>query len=238
MLSYLKKALSSTVVFSMVLLSGVSVHAEEAKVDYSKYVTELIENYQTPTYSESFDKRFINDMVQKQEEKNNVIQTMVNSAQLNGEEMYTLDQILKADAEEFGISQEDMNRIKSSIQMEKDFLENVYTAFEGLNQENHPLAKSVNEGLEMKYPASMIYVDHALEAPKDGRISGGGWPACLDDNGWGYENFIGSDCSLALLAVKLCVMDSVGSSSLRYCKYDVRNCSPLIFHDKEWHTHF
>ncbi|MEK4360690.1 hypothetical protein NYE48_27155 [Paenibacillus sp. FSL M7-1455] len=233
----LRKVLSSIVVLSMLLLSSLSVYAEGTQLDYSEYVKELIKNYQSPINSAPVDSRFVNEMVLMQEEKNGVIKSKVNLAQSHGEDMYSLDQILNADAVEFGISQEDMDRIKESIRMEKSLFENVYAAFEDLSQENHPLAKNIKEELEKKYPASMIYVDHTLDTPKDGQISGGGWPNCLDDNGWGYQNFIGSDCSLALALAKLCAMDSTIGGDLRYCKPNVRNCSPLIFHDKYWHTH-
>ncbi|OIJ14412.1 hypothetical protein BKP37_08705 [Anaerobacillus alkalilacustris] len=84
-----------------------------------------------------------------------------------------------------------------------------------------------------------IYIDHSVET-QDGTISGGGWPYCLDDNGWGYQNFITSDCYKAIVSFLICASDSTlgkMNSNLRYCKAYERNCSPLIGHSKYWHTH-
>lgn len=93
--------------------------------------------------------------------------------------------------------------------------------------------------MNKEIPESLIYVDHSVDG-QDGKISGGGWPYCLDDNGYGYKNFITSDCYKAIIGYAVCASDSTlghMSSKLRYCKAYIRNCSPLIGHSKSWHKH-
>ncbi|HFI0130289.1 TPA: hypothetical protein ACGOY0_000744 [Streptococcus suis] len=91
---------------------------------------------------------------------------------------------------------------------------------------------------DMKVPLSMVYIDKTAEN-SDAILSGGGLPYCLDNNGWGYQNFITSDCNIAMAVVSQCVYESIiKNPNLRYCRADLyRNCSPRIGHSPYWHRH-
>ncbi|PMC34130.1 hypothetical protein CJ195_24540 [Bacillus sp. UMB0899] len=189
---------------------------------------------------ENINSLFVNDMVEKQKQKVKFIENAIEQAEDNGEKLYSYDEILNAKAKDFGISQKDMSYIKKTIKNTVKEYEKLHKEFDKLGKKDHPLAVSIKESIDWKIPKSLIYVDHSSE-DTDGRISGGGWPYCLDDNGWGYKNFINSDCQWAYFWWFFCVLDQSGSKmgvySLRYCKTNIRNCSPLIFHSKYWHTH-
>lgn len=50
------------------------------------------------------------------------IREKVETAKGNHEKFYSMDEILKANAQEFGISEEDMNKIKESVATHKEGL--------------------------------------------------------------------------------------------------------------------
>ncbi|WP_085520514.1 hypothetical protein [Tuberibacillus sp. Marseille-P3662] len=104
-----------------------------------------------------------------------------------------------------------------------------------LGKSGHPIAKNIEKEQSKKIPESLIYIDHSTDK-QDGKISGGGWPYCLDDNGYGHKNFITSDCYKITVGIALCV-PGMATDALRYCKAYKRNCSPLIGHSKYWNTH-
>lgn len=200
--------------------------------------------------------RFINErsinMTNKADE---LVEEFQNAYEAN-EPTYSYDEILSMNASDFNISSEDFERIQNSISNMKTEFEKLYQEFVQLGETEHPLAQNLKDLTQLEVPASMIYVDHTNDSSYDGKISGGGWPYCLDDNGWGYQNFISSDCfyvialysSLgfaigtgALITGSLvCIRDStIGkiNPNLRYCKAYTRNCSPLIGHSIYNHSH-
>ena len=52
-----------------------------------------------------------------------------------------MDEILKANAQEFGISEEDMNKIKESVATHKEGLSSTLEGFTSLGEGNHEIAK-------------------------------------------------------------------------------------------------
>lgn len=233
--------LTSFLAFAFLLQGSLAFAA--AELDYSKIAEDMVSNYITTEELQaeqaSKDSRFVNEMVLEQEKKQLEMEKRFEKAKKNEEKFYTAKQILKADAEDFNISEKDMEKIKDLVLAQKIDLENLVNGFEKINKGDHEIVKKLKKELNKKIPASEIYIDHSVE-DQDGRISGGGWPYCLDDNGYGYRNFITSDCYKAIVAFVICAADStIGkmNSSLRYCKAYTRNCSPLIGHSKYDHEH-
>jgi hypothetical protein len=216
---------------------------EAKKEEYKKIAKAMIEMHDSMNMHDknktTTDPRFTNDMFEKQKKLESELAQKIEKAKKNKEKFYTMDEILNASAEDFGISEEDMQRIKDGVYMYKQELTLLVESFDSLGKSDHEIAKRLKKELEMKWPKSLIYVDHSKDK-QDGMISGGGWPYCLDDNGWGYKNFITSDCYKAIIGFKICAADSTLGKmdpDLRYCKAYVRNCSPLIGHSKYWHEH-
>ncbi|MED4073576.1 hypothetical protein [Priestia endophytica] len=242
----MKKITSLFATFLLIAMfsQGTQAFAEETeKIDYNALVKEMIANYDaTEKFKDeqaSQDDRFVNEMVISQEESEENLEDLFEEAEQKGEKFYSSDEILASNADEFGISQEDMDTIKGQVLNQKTDLENLVKGFENLNQSNHPIAKNLEEELNQKIPKSAIYIDHSVDS-EDGKISGGGWPYCLDDNGYGPGNFVTSDCYKAIKLYYICASDSTlgkMDSSLRYCKAYKKNCSPLIGHSKYNHTH-
>lgn len=219
--------------------------ANTETIDYTQIAKDMIANYDAMQKKEvnpkemMNDPRFTNDMVEKQEKLHSELVQKIEKSKKNKEKFYSMKEILNASAEDFGISNEDMQRIKQCIIDQQTEDTNLLNAFDALGESNHPIAKMIKKDKDTKLPKSLIYVDHSKDK-QDGKISGGGWPYCLDDNGYGYKNFITSDCYKAIVGYLLCASDSsLGKmdSNLRYCKAYYRNCSPLIGHSKYWHTH-
>lgn len=231
------------VLMLMVGLNTLTVHAATAgtqskEKDYQAIAKMMIEKYDTlmnKTSKSKADKRFTNDKMQKQQEKKAELNQLMEKAKKNGEKFYTNQQILNAKASDFGISQKDMDRIKGSIKAQMEEQNKLLAAFKALGESNHPVAKNLRKQLHKKMPKSLIYVDHSMDK-KDGTISGGGWPYCLDDNGYSYRNFVTSDCYKAMISLPLCA-PGMASDALHYCKPYERNCSWIINHSKYWHTH-
>ncbi|WZX99206.1 hypothetical protein NSQ26_07595 [Bacillus sp. FSL W7-1360] len=241
-----KQFIASTLVISLLASQGSHVFAEE-KVDYTTIAKNMIEMYDASEKVddskediEEYDDRFVNDMMLKQAEKQETLEEHFAESEKQGEEFYSSDEILESDPEDFDISEKDMDYIKDSVRTQKEDLDNLIEALKSLGEDDHPVTKRLEEEASMEIPESLIYVDHTVNESRDGTISGGGWPNCLDDNGYGYKNFITSDCYKAIIVALLCAADStIGkmNSKLRYCKHKVRNCSGLIGHKKTWHTH-
>lgn len=224
------------------LLQGTLAFAE-TETDYRALAEDMAKNYDATEEFQaeqaSNDTRFVNEMVLEQEKKQSEMKKRFDIAKKNGEKFYTAKQILQADADDFNISEEDMEKIKGLVLAQKTDLENLINGFEKINKGDHEIVKNIKKELNRKIPASEIYIDHSVDS-QDGKISGGGWPYCLDDNGYGYRNFITSDCYKAIVGFVICAADStVGkmNSSLRYCKAYKKNCSPLIGHSKYNHKH-
>ena len=133
-----------------------------------------------------------------------------------------------------------MEQIKANII--SGFVNNAVISNELLDFKSGDLAsqKLTEKIEEFQIPESMIFVDHTND-DMDGNISAiQGFPGCVDNNGWGYKNFINSDCFWSLTWYINCAFDStIGKAmySARYCKYNVKNCSPLIGHSKYAHKH-
>ena len=222
--------------------NSISVFAEDEK-EYREIAEKMIEMYDEAeaskdTVSET-DDRFVNEMFLEQEEKKEELESLFEEAKENNEKFYSNQQILNGTAEKFDISEEDFEEIRKIVYSHYVELDNTLKGFEAIGEENHEIAKRIKEELNQKTPASQIYIDENVE-PQDGIISGGGWPYCLDDNGYGYKNFITSDCYKAIVGYLICASDSTlgkMSSSMRYCKANIKNCSGLIGHSKYWHTH-
>ena len=236
------KALFASILFISVFFQATQGFAEEV-VDYNAAAKEMISNYETVNEVKDEqveqDSRFVNEMVVMQDEAKEELDKRFKKAEEKGEKFYTSKQILKASADDFGISEEDMDKIKEMVLTQQTDLENLLLAFEELGQKNHPIAKNIKKEANKKIPQSEIYIDHSVD-PQDGKISGGGWPYCLDDNGYGYKSFITSDCYKAIVAFLICASDSTlgkMNSNLRYCKAYSINCSPLIGHSKYNHSH-
>ncbi len=233
------KSMLASLMFIFTFIQVSQAYALEA--DYKEIVINMIEQYETTDKLENEDSRFVNDRVIIQEKKKDELEGRIEKAKKKGEKFYTVNQILKASSKDFGISEEDMKKIKENIIVQKMELDNLSQAFEELGRKNHPIVKKIKNEANILLPKSEIYIDNSVEQQsQDGIISGGGWPNCLDDNGYGYQNFITSDCYKAIIGYLLCAADStVGkmNSNLRYCKPYERNCSPLIGHKKTNHAH-
>ncbi|EUJ26718.1 hypothetical protein [Listeria cornellensis] len=206
-------------------------------------VEQLISNYDRQdevVNGDSTDERYVNDMVLKQEETMSEIEQIIAGAEKRGEKLYTQEEILNLSAKKIGISESDMEQVKESISQEQKELDEIKEVFENIGEADHPIVEQIiEEQQDFKIPFSLIYIDHEQDT-KDGVISGGGWPYCLDDNGYGYRNFITSDCYKALVFVLVCMLDSTAGKkwpNLRYCKAYTKNCSPLIGHSKYKHSH-
>jgi hypothetical protein len=225
-------------------VQALATEGSEVQTDqYKEIVQNMIDNYDSSEEVKekvaAEDERFVNEMIIEQEEKHAMIDKKYKEAVDKGEKMYSPEQILKSKAKHFDISEEDMQRIKHSIKTQQEDYENLLAAFKELGQQNHEIAKKIKEEANKKIPKSFIFVDHSVDK-KDGIISGGGWPYCLDDNGYSYGNFVTSDCYKAMIAAWICAVDSTlgkMNSSLRYCKAYIRNCSPIIGHSKYNHSH-
>lgn len=245
----------SIIIFSLALLiifplNSMTIYAEESTThDYEQKAKDLINSYdenmrnresEIEKEKENINPNLVNDMVEEQKDNMNYINQGINQAANKGEKLYSYDEILNLKTSEISIPEEDLKYIQKSIKNTVKEYEKLQQVFQKLGKANHPLAVSLKKSLDVKFPKSLIFVDHSNK-DSDGRISGGGWPYCLDDNGWGYHNFIDSDCQWAYFWIGFCVFDQSGAgmgvSWLRYCKTNIRNCSPLIFHSKYWHTH-
>lgn len=240
-------ALITTQVFSFSLHVFASEHDEhnsEAGAISEEQVEQLISNYEKQenavTEEADTDDRYVNDMVLKQEEAMGEIDQIIAEAKANGEKLYTQEEILNLSAKKIGISEADMRQVKESITQEQQELNEIKAVFDDLGESEHPIVEQIiEEQQSFRIPLSLVYVDHEQDN-KDGVISGGGWPYCLDDNGYGYKNFITSDCYKALVFVLVCMLDSTAGKKwphLRYCKAYTKNCSPLIGHSKYKHSH-
>ncbi|OIJ14413.1 hypothetical protein BKP37_08715 [Anaerobacillus alkalilacustris] len=156
-----KKVKLSFSIFMLValLIQGTQVFAME--VDYKAIAKEMIENYEAveefKNEQVNQDSRFVNDKIIMQEEKMNALEERIEKAKQKGERFYTLDQILKADAKDFGISEEDMSKIKELVKYQKSELENLLLGFKEIDEQNHPIAKNIKKELKVKYPKSEIY---------------------------------------------------------------------------------
>lgn len=237
-----KKLLVGMVAVGILSGNTTAVFAEET-VDYDETAKQMIEMYDESESDKEVvsdsDERFVNEMVLEQEEKKEKLESIYEEAEENNEKFYTNKEILEGSAEEFDMSKEDYEYIRGVVYTHYTELKNTLEALDDLGEENHEVAKRIDEELNKKVPASQLYVDKSAE-PQDGIISGGGWPYCLDDNGYGYKNFITSDCYKAIVGYLICASDSTlgkMSSSMRYCKAHKKNCSGLIGHSKYWHTH-
>ncbi|MCY7791671.1 hypothetical protein [Bacillus haynesii] len=209
--------------------------AKELIATYENSIENIEESVDTDV-----DERYVNEMILNQEQTMKEIEQKIEEAKENGEKLYTQKEILHLTAQEVGISKEDMQQIKQSIKSEQEEAENFIEAFKDIGEGDHPIVQEIEAHQEeFKIPLSLVYIDHN-ETEKDGTISGGGWPYCLDDNGYGYKKFITSDCYKALVYLPVCMADStLGKKwpNLRYCKAYKRNCSPVIGHSKYWHKH-
>lgn len=250
----LKRKIACLVLSSAMLFNGVlNVSAADCCAtgdsSYEQRAMDMIEKYdsmqsqnESKEYSEAQSKTnpiFVNPMKISQQEAQDRINAAVSEAKATGEKCYTYDEILALKSEELGISNSDLEYIKSCIRGTVGEYKKIYESMVNMGKQNHSLAKNLKNTLEMQYPASLIYVAH--DEIGDGHVSGGGWPYCLDDNGWGPASFLNSDCQWAFLQYGQCLRDHignfVGNPSLRYCQAYKRNCSPLIGHSKYWHTH-
>lgn len=235
------KSIFSILIALLIIAQGSIVKAEE--IDYQAMAKTMVEAYESAeTHKEEIakeDERFVNEMAMEQEKKKENMEKIFKKSKEKGEKFYSYDQLLKIKAEKIGIDEKDLETIKGQVLAHKTELENLLQGFEETGNKNHSIAKNLKKELSLKIPESQIFIDHSFE-PQDGQISGGGWPYCLDDNGYGYQNFITSDCYKAIIGYLICASDSTlgkMNSNLRYCKAYVKNCSPLIGHSKSWHTH-
>lgn len=242
--------LVSLLTISLLILNSGAAYAmdmtnsnnKQGSKDQTNFVSKMTSEYQSlhdTSKSGNGDNRFTNDMLEKQIESQKKIDTIINNARKSGKKLYSFDEIVNSNAETFGISKTDFEKIKQSILATQAEDKSTISAFETAGQGNHPIVQNIKKNEQLEIPASLIFVDHSLDK-QDGNISGGGWPYCLDNNGWGNGNFITSDCYKAIVSFLICASDSTlghMSSNLRYCKAYVRNCSPLIGHNIHWHTH-
>lgn len=215
---------------------------EQRAVEMMEKYDSMQSQYESDEYSkikEKTNSAFVNPMKVKQEETQSRINEAISKAKSSGEKCYTYEEILQLDSTDLDISDSDLAYIKSCISGTVEEYKNIYESMVTMGEQNHPLARNLKNALEMQYPASLIYVSH--DEIGDGHVSGGGWPYCLDDNGWGPANFLNSDCQWAFLQYGQCLRDHIGNfvgdPSIRYCQAYKRNCSPLIGHSKYWHTH-
>lgn len=181
---------------------------------------------------------FVNPMEEEQKNTMETITNEIEEAKTNGEQLYSYEEILGFTTEDVDISEEDLSYIKENIQ---DMLQDreVVQNLKEMGYENNEVTINIEESLNIKIPKSFIIVPEVAEG--DGKISGGGWPACNDDNGWGPKKFLNSDCYKVIIKYKLCWNDIastfMGNPNMRYCIYNARNCSPKIGHSKYGHKH-
>jgi hypothetical protein len=231
------------IIASSPLVTYAETETEPETINYQEVAESMIASYEEmqkeSEQGTTDDSRFTNDMVENQEKLQSELDEKIEEAKEENEKFYSLTEILNSSAQDFGISEEDMQRVKQSVKTQFEDDTKLLNAFKSLGKIDHPAANAVKEDLNTKIPKSLIYIDHSKDE-EDGMISGGGWPYCLDDNGYGYKNFITSDCYKAIVGFKICAADSTlgkMNSKLRYCKANIRNCSPMIGHSKKWHTH-
>lgn len=200
-------------------------------------VKQMSKNYEENNNTEEgieSDSRYVNDMLIKQEETTKEIQQIIDEARNNGEKLYTQEELLKLSAEEIGVNRNDLQQIKQSILEEIVDVAFIEKGMELIGEKEHQLVKNISEKRDtFKIPLSLVYIQRNDEE-FTGVVSGGGWPYCLDDNGYGYKNFITSDCYKALAWHINCMADF---TPWRYCKGYQKNCGGLIGHSKYWHTH-
>lgn len=164
-------------------------------------------------------------VMSEMQEKQKKIDALINEAK-KSEKLYTIEEILNISDNQFPkAGPEEARKIKAMMK----------NTLSELSAENK---KKYNE---TKFPLSMIYIDKSA-SKSDASLSGGGLPYCLDDNGWGWGNFAGSDCSLAIAldTSPICKVESLPGypNEWRYCRADLwRNCSGTMGHSGYWHTH-
>ena len=215
---------------------GNILYAEDSK-DYASIANSLVEhsdNMSTEMSEEMEDMTnnntvIVNEMSVVKRANMETVKGRITEAIERGEKLYSYEEILNLSKEDVNISDADLEYIKSSIKTMTLEMGAIYKEFVSMGKENHIVAVGIKDVLDMKFPLSMIYVDENY-AKLDGCISGTGWPSCLSENGWGYKNFINSDCFWALALMGYCVTSS-------WCIDYVRNCSYLIGHSRYWHTH-
>lgn len=190
--------------------------------------------------NENDNSKFANEMQTKSEQIQSEIDQEVEEAISDGEKVYSLKEILTLSHKELGISKEDMIQIKNSTLIGLATSNVIAEEVSNMPNGESVSTEILNDINSYKIPSSMIKIDHS-ETKMDGEVSAlAGWPGCVDNNGFGYKNFINSDCFWSLTWFPNCFFDSsIGKAmyAARYCKYNVRNCSPLIGHPKHAHKH-
>lgn len=228
--------LTIALLFTNLFFSTVAFATDSSSLSESE-VQNAIETYEFLQTEDTG--QYVNDMQVKQEVILASIQEEVEEAEKKGERTYTLSEILELTPEDLDISSEDLSSIQSMVRSEIAELTDIINGFSKAGEEEHEIVQNIKNHLEtFKVKESQIKIEEPSHS--DGTISGGGFPYCLDDNGWGPYSFLGSDCYSALWRFWNCAFDSTlgkMDSSLRYCKAYINNCSPLIGHKSTWHTH-
>ncbi|PET64826.1 hypothetical protein CN514_12580 [Bacillus sp. AFS001701] len=189
----------------------------------------------------TYDDRYVNDMMEQASDTYAVITDEIKKAEQSGEKMYTQEQILSITPEEAGVSATDLAQIKSTIVGGLVEVATTEVAFDEADVNNEVVAgfETIKDIKDIKIPLSMLQPEKIDE--KDGSISYAGYPGCVDNNGYGYKSFIGSDCWVPFMYyVNYCVRDEankVNKAIPRYCVYNKQNCSWIIGHSKYGHAH-
>lgn len=232
---------------SLFLLSYTEVSAESNNEELSteEEAVMIIDSYnklpsedEMNEIEEMTNSSFVNSMEEEQKKSMEAITDQIEEAKIDGERLYSYEEILDFTTEDVDISEEDLAYIKENIEdMLKD--RELVEVLKDKGFENNEITASIEDSLDLKIPKSLIFVPKAEEG--DGNISGGGWPACNDDNGWGPKKFLNSDCYKVIVKYRLCWNDIastfMGNPNMRYCIYNSRNCSPKIGHSKYKHSH-
>lgn len=177
---------------------------------------------------------YVNDMLLEAENNMQNIQKQIDEAKERGEKLYTTDEILLLSPETLKISAEELSEIKGMILTNKIDEAIISATSEHIGGETEISVTELSQKMsEFLIPESMINIEKE-DTGNTGEISGGGWPYCEDDNGWGPANFVSSDCYVVLYFYGHCLADF---TPWRYCKANQRNCSPVLGHSKYHHTH-
>jgi hypothetical protein len=217
---------------------------KEAAKEIVKIHKEIIDDVQNKDNNKDnkfLNKQFIDEMQYKKE---HILERFKNKEE-SGEAYVKYRDIASMNYSDLPIPEDDAKQIIALVKSSCEDLYGLINAFDELESskeidEASIYTNKLHDVLELKIPLSEIYI-YKGASDADGRISGRGWPDCNDENGWGPGGFLNSDCFWVLLQRTECLADLSGhmdgNNSKRYCQHNVRNCSPLISHPREWHTH-
>lgn len=188
------------------------------------------------------------EMYKKYQEAKKFHEAQINKAKENKEKLYTFREILSLEHNDLQIPKKDLDIIKSKITdalgYYDELLNSTPESMKMTYEEHQAMLERIKLSLSEKYAKSEIFIDKQ-KLPSDlnntGEVQVFDVPSvkgCIDDNGWGYQYFIMSDCNISLNIYRYCsfdILNGIMGYPERYCQYGIRNCSPTIGHYYWWH---